>query len=532
MNTTLTINLAGNAFYIDEDAYTTLKHYLENIEHNLGNDTDKKDVMHDIEARIAELFADMRRQRHVDVITLSMVKEVMAQLGRPDDFKEEPEGSAPVGEQKKGHHKKVYRDTQNKLIGGVCAGLGHWVGIDAIWVRLIFILCLLLWGITLPIYIVLWLIIPEAKSAAQRLDMRGEEPTVENIQKEVEEMKLRPENSGSGCLGTGLKIIVWLIAGFFLVIAATIFYALFAGAIALLPVGFIGIFFTHGSWATAMLSVFIVLVIGLPVFVLVYAIVKSIKPDSRLSPTVMWICLVLWLVAAAGSVGLGIYEIVTNEGIQEALIDPDGYELWDEDDEALTPSTLQLGAFHSVVVSGAGKITITQAEEQYVTTDAGKRKGFSAVVEDSTLTISMGKKGGKMWIQVPELKSIDVTGASTVNTQGTLSCEYLEITASGASKIDMRVEATAVNVDASGASKVELEGNTHRLKVSATGASKVDTKDMSADIVDAEASGASKIEVIATDSLRAEASSVSKIEYEGSPHVSVSKSSGGKVWHK
>ncbi len=404
MNTTLTINLAGNAFYIDEDAYTTLKHYLENIEHNLGNDTDKKDVMHDIEARIAELFADMRRQRHVDVITLSMVKEVMAQLGRPDDFKEEPEGSTPVGEQKKGHHKKVYRDTQNKLIGGVCAGLGHWVGIDAIWVRLIFILCLLLWGITLPIYIVLWLIIPEAKSAAQRLDMRGEEPTVENIQKEVEEMKLRPENSGSGCLGTGLKIIVWLIAGFFLVIAATIFYALFAGAIALLPVGFIGIFFTHGSWVTALLAVLIVLVIGLPVFVLVYAIVKSIKPDGRLSPTVMWICLVLWLVAAAGSVGLGIYEIVTNEGIQEALIDPDGYEPWDEDDEALTPSALQLGAFHSVVVSGAGKITITQAEEQYVTTDAGKRKGFSAVVEDSTLTISMGKKGGKMWIQVPELK--------------------------------------------------------------------------------------------------------------------------------
>ena len=529
MNTTLTINLAGSAFYIDENAYSTLKNYLQSIEQNLGGGTDKKDVMHDIELRIAELFTDMRRQKHLDVVTIGMVRAVMEQLGKPDDFKEETEVNQVAEGPKQFYHRKLYRDTDKQIMGGVCAGLGHWLGIDAIWVRLIFILCLLLWGVTLPIYIILWLIIPEARTAAQRLDMRGEEPTVENIEKEVEQLRSRPESSGSGCLGTGLKIIVWCIAGFFLLMAGSIFYALFAGAMTLLPFGFLGIFFTHGNWAAAVLAILIVMVIGIPVFAIVYAIVKSIRQGESISGKVMWTCLVLWLMAAVGSVVLGIYEIATNEEVQQTLIDPDGYGLWDEDESGAAPSALKLGGFHSVVINGVGNITITQAEEQYVTTDASMHKGFSAEVKDSTLTVNMGKGSGRMWIQIPQLRSVTAEDASSIKTQGTLTCEDLKLLAEGASRMSMNVNAEAVTASANGASKIELSGNTNRLDVSANGASKVYTEKMSANIVEAEVSGASKVKVNATDSLKADASSMGKIRYKGTPFVQKTISSGGSI---
>lgn len=319
MNNSRIINIAGSAFYIDDDAYSVLHTYLNSIENNLGKDTDKQDVMRDIEARVAELFADMKRMKHVEVVSLEMVNAVMEQLGKPDDFKEAVEqGGADSTNQEQSSlfDHKLYRDIDNQIVGGVCSGLGYWLGVDAIWIRIIFLLCLFLWGVTLPLYVILWIVMPPARTSAQRIDMRREEPTVENIEREIENRRQQPvQSSNSGCMTTVLKVLIWGTALLCVFIVGTVFLSLITATISLLPLGFTGVFFVEHNWEAILLAVMLVLVIGIPVFAVIYAIVKSSRQGSRISPAVLWTCLFLWLIAAVVSVGLGIF------GFARELID-------------------------------------------------------------------------------------------------------------------------------------------------------------------------------------------------------------------
>ncbi len=516
MNTTVTINLAGIAFYIDDNAYQTLHAYLESIEKNLSAETDKHEVMQDIEARIAEIFHDVLRREHTEVVTMGMVRSVMEQMGTPEDFRDPSEthetakGESPS---KQFFQRKVYRDTDHQIIGGVCSGLGHWFGIDTIWIRIIFLLCLLVWGITLPVYIILWIIIPGARTAAQRLDMRGEEPTVENIQRELEEQKMHPTNN-NGCLLTGLKILVWCIGGFFLFIALIIFYGLFMGSVSLFPLGLTGIFFTHNPMVALLLAILVVTVIGLPVFGLVYAIVKYFRKGEHISHRAVWTGFFIWILAVIASTCIGIYEIATNEEVQEALADPDNYDYWTDTDEVSAQQSLVVEPFNSVSVRGAAKVTLTQAEEQYVTYSAKKGNGFSAEVVDSVLIVRAGKRGANLWIQTPDLRSIEFSGASKCKTQGVFATDTLSISVSGAGKADMEIQANRLDISTSGASKIELEGNADMMNISVSGASKIDAEELRVRIAEVRASGASKVALNVTDSLLTDCSGVSKIEYD------------------
>lgn len=334
MNTTISVNLSGAAFHIDTDAYTILQTYLQNIENNLSSDTDKREVMRDIEARIAELFGDALRRQRIEVVTSEIVYAVMEQLGQPSDFNlsedadssdNQTAGTAQNGGAYGLFRRKMYRDTDNGVIGGVCAGLAYWLGINVIWVRLIFLLCACLWGVALPLYVVLWLLMPEARTAAQKLDMRGEEPSVENIEREVKEMSGRPAPAGGGCLATGLKIILWTIGFFILFILGTVLVGLLTdvlgvatGLVMLTPLGVMGAMFEHDGWITALMIVLGIVAIVLPVFGLVYALVKYARKGERTSPKAIIICFVIWMAALLGSTGLGVYEIVTHsDGLTE-----------------------------------------------------------------------------------------------------------------------------------------------------------------------------------------------------------------------
>lgn len=335
MNTAITINLGGAAFYIDNDAYSTLQAYLLNIEKNLSSDTDKREVMRDIEARIAELFNDLLKRQHVEVVTAEMVHAVMEQLGKPSDFNLQEDEPSETGKNSTGQFfkKKIYRDPDNRLIGGVCSGLGYWLGINSIWVRLLFLLGLFLWAATLPLYLILWLIMPEARTAAQKLDMRGEEPSIENIEREVKDISSRPAPASGGCLVTGLKICLWTIGGFFLFVAVTVIFAVltgvlgaFTGIVALSPFSMLGSAFSHDCWLTALMIVLDVIAICLPVIGLVYALVKYSRKGERTSPKAIIICFCIWLAALLGSIGIGIYTLTSSEEVQQILSDPDTYE--------------------------------------------------------------------------------------------------------------------------------------------------------------------------------------------------------------
>jgi phage shock protein PspC (stress-responsive transcriptional regulator) len=175
MKKTININLAGFVFYIDEDAYEALQKYLNNIRTYLGNTEGREEIIDDIESRIAELFSEKQKQ----VITLNEVNEVIEVMGQPEDYMSEEEPEEKMASQQS--NKRLYRDPDSTVLGGVCSGVGHYLNIDAVWIRLIFLA--MVWsGVSILFYFILWAIIPKAETTAQKLEMKGKAATFSNIE--------------------------------------------------------------------------------------------------------------------------------------------------------------------------------------------------------------------------------------------------------------------------------------------------------------------------------------------------------------
>ncbi|WP_298534454.1 PspC domain-containing protein [uncultured Algibacter sp.] len=190
MNKTVNINLAGIFFHIDEDAYLKLQRYLEAIKRSFTDSQGRSEIIADIEARIAELFSE-RVQNEKQVIRIKEVDEVISVMGQPEDylvddeiFEDEPQ---PAYKAKSTPSKKLFRDTENSYISGVSSGLGHYFGIDAIWIRLAWILLIFGAGTGILLYILLWILVPEAKTTTEKLMMTGEPVNISNIEKKIKD---------------------------------------------------------------------------------------------------------------------------------------------------------------------------------------------------------------------------------------------------------------------------------------------------------------------------------------------------------
>ena len=184
MNTTVTIHLAQTLFHIDSDAYALLKNYLNKLEKSFAQSEGKHEILEDIEVRIAELFSQYT-VRDGYVISEQNVKDVIEILGTPEDISEE---ETTEESSKSNAQKKLCRDTDERIIGGVASGLGHYFGIDRVWIRLILIILVLssIGGVVF-VYILLWALIPEAKTTSEKLRMKGEPVNISNIEKKIKE---------------------------------------------------------------------------------------------------------------------------------------------------------------------------------------------------------------------------------------------------------------------------------------------------------------------------------------------------------
>lgn len=192
MNKIHNINLGGYPFNIDDHVYHKLQSYLHTIENHFGDSDGVCDIMSDIEARMAELFIDSIGDRKI--IGESDLKNVVAIMGTPEQFGAASQDFDQSNKQKSQSSgakiktgRRFFRDPDNQVIGGVCSGIAAYWGIeDPIWMRLVFGL-LFFSGIGFIPYIILWIIIPVAKTSGDRLAMRGEAANVENIGKLIED---------------------------------------------------------------------------------------------------------------------------------------------------------------------------------------------------------------------------------------------------------------------------------------------------------------------------------------------------------
>lgn len=185
MKKTFTINISGTVFHIDDDAYEKLNNYIFQVNRHFGNDADAKEIVQDIESRISELFQE-RIKDGSEVITISQVTEIIKIMGMPEAFSDANDDE-PTITVMHSRGKKLYRDPDDRVLGGVCSGLAAYFVLDPIIVRLIFVLLFFIGGTSILIYPILWIIIPKATNTAQRLEMKGEEVNITNISKTIKE---------------------------------------------------------------------------------------------------------------------------------------------------------------------------------------------------------------------------------------------------------------------------------------------------------------------------------------------------------
>ncbi len=191
MNKTVNINLANILFHIDEDAFHKMRLYLESIKRSFANTPGSDEILADIEARIAELLHEKLKNER-QVITLKEIDEIISIMGQPEDymvdediFEDEPNLKRTEDKRKS---KTLYRDTEMKFVAGVSAGLAHYIGVNPLWIRLLWVILTLgSGGGFILLYALLWILIPEATTTSQKLEMRGEDINISNIERAVKE---------------------------------------------------------------------------------------------------------------------------------------------------------------------------------------------------------------------------------------------------------------------------------------------------------------------------------------------------------
>lgn len=190
MKKTYNINISGYGFIIDEDAYQLLDSYLNTLS-EICKKNSEEETAADIEQRIAEIFADQAENSDIKIISLKDVEGVIERMGSPEDILDtdtcmksdaSEAVSPPIFTASLPIKKKLYRDLNDKVLGGVCSGLGWYLGIDPVWIRVLTVVGIFLsasWLIWL--YIILWIVIPAAKTPLQRMQMMGMNASMQNV---------------------------------------------------------------------------------------------------------------------------------------------------------------------------------------------------------------------------------------------------------------------------------------------------------------------------------------------------------------
>ncbi len=186
MNKIEYINLGGIPLAIDLDAAEVLQNYLHELDDYFGKSEYADEIINDIELRMAELIEESMGTRKV--ANMEDIRKAISVMGRPDQF--DNADSKEADEEYREEHRyrrKLYRDPDEKVIAGVCSGVAAYFDInDPIWVRLAFVIFTLTGGAGVLLYLILWAIMPKAKSSIDRLRMKGEPIDLENIERMVE----------------------------------------------------------------------------------------------------------------------------------------------------------------------------------------------------------------------------------------------------------------------------------------------------------------------------------------------------------
>lgn len=346
MKKTLTVNLGGSVYHIDEDAYRLLDTYLTNLKLYFRKKESAEEIVNDIETRISELFAE-KLVGGRQVVIISDVEEIINQMGKPEDFEEteeEPKAEKHSEYKATGNqyayasastiNRRLYRNPDDRMLGGVASGIAAYLGWDVALVRVLMIIFVFIpYAPMIIAYLILWIAIPEARTAAEKLNMRGEPVTMENIGKTVTDGFERVSQGVNDYVRTGkprsflqrvldvfLSIAAFIFKVFLVALVIVCFPVLFALAVALvaLVIGAIAMLVGGGAvlfswipaiswtplatvapWMTVAGTMGGVLLIGIPLASFVYTLMRQLFHWQPMGAALKWALFILWIVGAA-----------------------------------------------------------------------------------------------------------------------------------------------------------------------------------------------------------------------------------------
>jgi phage shock protein PspC (stress-responsive transcriptional regulator) len=190
MNKTIIININGIVFHIEEDAYEILKNYMTDVKRHFSNSADSLEITTDIENRIAEMFSEILQRENKQVIVEQDVNWVVEQMGTVADFEtadDDNKSTTNAYTYTNTEGRRLFRDPDDHLVAGVCAGIANYFDIDAVWVRLAFALFTPIGGSGFLLYIILWIVVPKAVTRADRMAMKGEKQNLQGFKKNFED---------------------------------------------------------------------------------------------------------------------------------------------------------------------------------------------------------------------------------------------------------------------------------------------------------------------------------------------------------
>jgi len=571
MNRAITITLSGVIFQIEESAYEKLNEYLNAVRDHLAGELGRDEIMSDIETNIAEKFTakiDMGQK----VIILSDINNLIAVMGHPDVFDDrdtdKADDGAAVSKTGKNEIKKLYRSSDDVIIGGVCAGLAAYFGWDPVIIRLIFVFSVLLGGAGIILYILLWIIVPKAKTASQRIEMQGQPVTLAALQKAVKKSVAKiktPENAKNikltlqktaeipskflRVLGSALKKIAFVLFAIIRILTGLVFFI--TAIVSLASVTFIAIAIfgrinssyivtdiplyelaNENNFRIGVAAIYFAIIIPLIfLFQTGISLLRKKNYFSLISVGVMISISITGLILA-GLIGLEygprIEEYTRQAGvtINQALPLTDFRKISVGDDYEVSVSR---GDVFLVEASGSEK-ELARIRTEIIN---GELNIYKTPNIKSFCLFCLNRQRVKLAITLPELSAYATRDAAQSEISGfngpqlslslsdaaknTVDAYYekFDIKTSDATNLKLTGTSTLINIELKDATRVELSGATDQLTVKSFDAAKLSARYLSAAAAEITMADASNAEVTVNEKLKAILSGAAKLRYYG-----------------
>ncbi len=548
MQKTISLSINTALFHIEEDAYKTLSNYLATIKKHFSSQEDAEEIVQDIENRIAEHLQN-KLIKSKQVITLSDVEDLIAKLGTVEDFGDEEKIAATKTETNTSTqkpNKKLFRNPDDQIIGGVASGLGVYFGIDPVLFRLVFVLTTISGGFGILAYIILLIIMPEAKTPTEKMQMEGEPLNLESIDKKIKDLgkavKEFPDTKVGQVAQKGVHFtrsigertveILPSIGSGLVKLLGVIF--VMAACIATLPLlttllmsllnpnlAFGGVTLSEllGDYRFLSLSLHVSVII--PIITLGIGGAALLAKKNFLNWKFSLALFMLWVIS------------LTSLTAASAAHLPKLNSWWEQQEigqKYQIEKSITVGDFKKIIVSGNTRVFLTQGDTTDIKVKATPRVLDQLEITNSGETLNMHQnqnwalclicwaQPATVYIITPSIEAVNLSGGVEFSGEGIIQ-ESLNLDLSGATVVRLNGSIQKVKVEMSGASELDLQGKGVVITGKLSGASTLDASSFNVTQAYLEQSGASECRVDATEIVDVQLSGATELVYINYPNL-------------